>query len=116
LRQLGISLEDEVALARLQLNRALAWARDESRQTCGGKRCPYALVDSRLELVSRVAERCKRVADGIQLRIVDEAAIAKVEQAIATHVSDPETLAAIGEELETLDGDLPEWSLELDGD
>jgi hypothetical protein len=55
------------------------------------------------------------VADGIQLRIVDEAAIAKVEQVIATHVSDPETLAAIAGDLETLDSNPPEWSPELHG-
>ena len=104
LRALGVSLTEELALARLQLSRALAWANDEGREACDGKRCPFALVDSRLELVAKVAERCKKVADGILVRIVDEGAVAQIAEVIERQVKDPEALAAIAGELERLGG------------
>jgi hypothetical protein len=63
LRALGVGLEEEVAVARLQLSRALAWADAERPVRCDGKQCPHELVDSRLSLVSRVALRCQRIAE-----------------------------------------------------
>jgi len=104
LRALGVGLESEVALARLQLHRALEWANEEGRQACDGKRCPHEVVDRRLDLVSKVAERCKKVADGVLVRIVDEAGVQRIVEVIERHVRDPETLRAIAEELETFGG------------
>jgi len=104
LRALGVSLENEVALARLQLARALEWAKEGDRETCDGKRCPWQVVDSRLDLVAKVAERCKKVADGVVVRIVDEAAIGQVVAVIRRHITDPETLAKIAAELDQVGG------------
>lgn len=102
LRALGVGLEQEVALARLQLSRALAWANEEGRARCQGKFCPGEVIDRRLDLVAKVAERCKKVADGILVRIVDEVAVQRIADVISRHVTDPEALAAITEELEHL--------------
>ena len=102
LRELGVGLESEVALARLQLNRAVEWSAKESKRLCSGKRCPQDLIDSRLDLVSKVAERCKRVADGILVRIVDEGAIGQVLDVIKRHVTDTELLGAIAADLEKI--------------
>ena len=102
LRALGVSLENELALARLQLSRAMEWANEEGRSTCEGKRCPFEVVDRRLDLVAKVAERCKKVADGILVRIVDEGAVQRIVDVIQRHVKDPETLAAIAAELDAL--------------
>jgi len=104
LRALGVSLTEELALARLQLNRALEYANDEKRDPCDGKYCPFGLVDSRLDLVAKIAERCKKVADGILVRIVDEGAVQQVVEVIERHVKDPEALAAIAGALERLGG------------
>lgn len=102
LRALGVSLTEELALARLQLSRALEWANEEGREACDGKRCPFGVVDSRLDLVAKVAERCKKVADGILVRIVDEGAVERIVEVIQRNVSDPAALAAIADELEAL--------------
>ena len=96
LRALGVGLESEVALARLQLHRALEWVGKQ----CDGKRCPQEVVDRRLDLVSKVAERCKRVADGIQVRIVDEAGVDRIVEVIERHVRDPQIMKAIATDLE----------------
>lgn len=99
LRALGMSLEEEVAVARLQLIRALAWADAERPVRCDGKQCPYELVDSRLSLVSRVALRCQRVAEGVAAHVIEEAQVERLVEVIERHVTDPETRAAIAREL-----------------
>jgi hypothetical protein len=99
LRALGLSLEEEVAVARLQLSRALAWADAERPVRCDGKQCPYELVDSRLSLVSRVALRCQRIAEAVEVRLSQEEEADRIVAAINKHVSDPETRAAIAREL-----------------
>jgi len=104
LRALGVSLTEELALARLQLSRALEWANEEGREACDGKRCPFGVVDSRLDLVAKVAERCKKVADGILVRVIDERGVQQIADAIQRYVRDPEALAAIMEELERQGG------------
>jgi hypothetical protein len=98
LRALGLSLEEEVAVARLQLSRALAWADAERPLRCDGKQCPYELVDSRLSLVSRVALRCQRIAEAVEIRLSQEEEADRIAAAINKHVSDPETRAAIATE------------------
>jgi len=106
LRALGVGLEQEVALARLQLSRALAWANPEGGllTPCDGKSCPGDVIDRRLDLVAKVAERCKKVADGILVRIVDEGSVQRIADVINRHVRDPETLLAITDELGRLGG------------
>ena len=104
LRALGVGLEHEVALARLQLSRGLEWANDEARTRCDGKFCPGEVIDRRLDLVAKVAERCKKVADGILVRIVDEGSVQRIADVINRHVRDPETLLAITDELGRLGG------------
>jgi hypothetical protein len=99
LRALGLSLEEEVAVARLQLSRALAWADAERPVRCDGKQCPYELVDSRLGLVSRVALRCQRIAEAVEMRLSQEEEADRIVAAINKHVADPETRAAIAKEL-----------------
>ncbi|MBN1461665.1 MAG: hypothetical protein JXA57_19205 [Armatimonadetes bacterium] len=99
IRRLGADLTEELALARLQLLRALERSRDETREACDGKRCPLGLVDKRLELVAKVAERCSRIAEGLEVRVVDPAAIDHVLTIIRKHIPNPETLKALAEEL-----------------
>ncbi|MBN1249824.1 MAG: hypothetical protein JXC32_19335 [Anaerolineae bacterium] len=100
LRTLGSGLEQELALARLQLDKALEWASREGAERCDGKQCPFALVDNRLQLVSKVAERCSRIADGLQVRVVDADAVQRILGVIQKHVTDKRTLRAIFTELE----------------
>lgn len=102
LKALGVSLTEELALARLQLQRAMEWANEEGRSVCDRKACPQEVVDRRLDLVAKVAERCKKVADGITVRIVDEGAVERIAQVIECHVTDPSALSAIADELEAL--------------
>jgi hypothetical protein len=104
LKALGVSLTEELALARLQLQRALEWANEEGRNACEGQQCPYAVVDRRLDLVAKVAERCKKVADGITVRIVDEAGVQRIVDVIRRHVKDPAVLESLAEELEASGG------------
>jgi len=99
LKKLGAGLEEELALARLQLTRAADWAHQTGAELCEGKSCPFALVDSRLELVSKVAERCSRIADGLQVTIVDSDAVQRVLTVLQKHVKSKATLKAIFEEL-----------------
>jgi hypothetical protein len=99
LRALGLSLEEEVAVARLQLSRALPWADTERPVRCGGKQGPYELVDSRLSLVSRVALRCQRIAEAVETCLSEEEAVDRIAAAINRHVTDPDTRAAIAREL-----------------
>ena len=80
------------------------------RAFCSGKRCPFALVDSRLDLVGKLAERAKKVSDGILVRIVDEGAVARIAGVIQRHVTDPMALTAIREELEQIGRALPRRS------
>jgi len=56
-------------------------------------------VDKRLELVAKVAERCSRITEGLEVRVVDPAAIDHVLTIIRKHIPDPETLKALAEEL-----------------
>lgn len=100
LRALGVSLTEELVLARLQLQRALTWAAEAGRSVCDGKECPFGVVDSRLDLVSKLAERAKKVSDGILIRIVDKGAVGRIANVIQRYVTDPTALAAIREELE----------------
>jgi len=100
LRELGTGLEQELALARLQLTRAADWAHKEGAERCEGKACPFALVDNRLELVSKVAERCSRIAEGLQIRVVDLDAVQRVFGVLQKHVKDRVVLRAILEEFE----------------
>jgi hypothetical protein len=104
LRALGMSLEEELAVARLQLSRALAWADAERPLRCDGKQCPYDLVDSRLSLVSRVALRCQRIAEVVEMRLSQEEEADRIAAAINKHVSDPEARAAIAKELGRMEG------------
>ena len=99
LRSLGFGLQEEVALARLQLTRALQRSLDENTEECDGKHCPFALVDSRLSLVSRVAMRSRRIMEGLSIRLVDDEQIDEIVQIIARHVTDEPTRAAIAAEL-----------------
>jgi hypothetical protein len=99
IRRLGADLTEELALARLQLLRALERSREETREACDGRRCPLGLVDKRLALVAKVAERCSRIAEGVQVRVVDAAAIDHVLTIIRKHLPDPTTLKALAEEL-----------------
>jgi hypothetical protein len=99
IRRLGADLTEELALARLQLLRALERSGDETREACDGKRCPLGLVDRRLELVAKVAERCSRIAEGLEVRVVDAVAIDHVLTIIRKHLPNPDTLKALAEEL-----------------
>jgi len=99
IRRLGADLTEELALARLQLLRALERSRDETREACDGKRCPLGLVDKRLELVAKVAERCSRIAEGLQAQVIDPAAIDHLLTILRKHLPNPDTLKALAEEL-----------------
>ncbi len=96
LRALGAGLEEEMAVARLQLSRALAWAAAERSARCDGKQCPYALVDSRLGLVSRLAERYQRIATA-QSR--DDACLARMQAVIDRYVPHAQLRIAIMRDL-----------------
>lgn len=99
LRALGLSLEEEVAVARLQLARALASADAEQPVRCDGKQCPYDLVDSRLSLVSRVALRCQRIAEIAEIRLTAEEEADRLVAVIEKYVTDREARSAIAREL-----------------
>ncbi len=99
LRALGVGLEEEVAVARLQLSRALAWADAERPVRCDGKQCPYELVDSRLSLVSRVALRCQRIAEAVEVRLSEEEEADRIVALINKYVPDGEARSAIAREL-----------------
>jgi len=98
---LGFGLDTELALARVQLHRALQLANSAHETLCDGKRCPQALVDARIDLVAKLADRCRRAA-GRVAPVVDEVAVQKIVDVIARHVTDPEALETIARELEAL--------------